>query len=151
MSRYRETLPQLSGDLFLADGGIETDLIFNHGREIPEFAIHTLLPDPAGRKLMSDYFQGYLALAREFEAGFILDSQTWKAHMHWADDLGASEQELRATHIPGTPGRSYSTASSGPRRTPTRRKTAWARRKPSNTMPGNSAGWQKRKSTWFPE
>lgn len=99
MSRYRENLPQLAGELFLADGGIETDLIFNHGREIPEFAIHTLLPDPSGRRLMSDYFHGYLTLAHEVGAGFILDSQTWKAHMHWADDLGASEQELKAANL----------------------------------------------------
>jgi hypothetical protein len=38
MPRYRHALPQLSGDLFLTDGGLETDLIFNHGIEIREFA-----------------------------------------------------------------------------------------------------------------
>lgn len=36
MSRYRQALPQLGGDLFLADAGIETDLIFNHGAELDE-------------------------------------------------------------------------------------------------------------------
>ena len=45
MSGYRQALPQLSGDIFLADAGIETDLIFNHGLEIRAFAAHTLLPD----------------------------------------------------------------------------------------------------------
>lgn len=49
MSRYRHDLPQLSGGLFLADGGLETDLIFNKGVAISEFAAHTLLPNPAGR------------------------------------------------------------------------------------------------------
>ena len=95
MSRYREKLPQLSGELFLADAGIETDLIFNHGIEIREFAAHTLLPDPTARTAMADYFRGFLSLARDLDAGFVLDSQTWKAHMHWAGDLGASEQELQ--------------------------------------------------------
>ena len=28
MARYRNNLPQLAGDLFLTDGGIETTLIF---------------------------------------------------------------------------------------------------------------------------
>ena len=28
MARYRNALPQLKGDLFLTDGGIETTLIF---------------------------------------------------------------------------------------------------------------------------
>ena len=46
MSLYRNALPQLSGEFFLADAGIETDLIFNHGIEIREFAAHTLLGDP---------------------------------------------------------------------------------------------------------
>jgi len=98
VSRYRHALPQLSGDLFLADGGLETDLIFNQGIAIREFAAHTLLPDPAGREAMTRYFQGYLSLAKAYGAGFILDSQTWKAHMHWADALGATEQELMAAN-----------------------------------------------------
>jgi homocysteine S-methyltransferase len=95
MSRYREKLPQLSGGLFLADAGIETDLIFNHGIEIREFAAHTLLPDPTTRTALADYFRGFLSLAGDLDTGFVLDSQTWKAHMHWAGDLGASEQELQ--------------------------------------------------------
>lgn len=33
MPRYRNQLPQLSGDIFLADGGVETDLIFNRDRD----------------------------------------------------------------------------------------------------------------------
>lgn len=94
MSRYREALPQLNGEWFLADAGIETDLIFNHGMEIREFAAHTLLPDAKSREAMATYFRTFLSLAREAGAGFILDSQTWKAHMHWAGDLGAGEKEL---------------------------------------------------------
>jgi homocysteine S-methyltransferase len=98
MTRYRDALPQLSGDLFLTDAGIETDLIFNKGIEIPEFAAHTLLPDAAGREALADYFRGFLSLARDRSVGFVLDSQTWKAHMHWAGDLGATESELRAAN-----------------------------------------------------
>jgi len=98
MARYRNALPQLSGGLFLSDAGLETDLIFNHGIEIPEFAAHTLLAGGSDRKAMADYFRTFLALAREHGTGFVLDSQTWKAHMHWADDLGASEDDLRAVN-----------------------------------------------------
>ena len=94
MRKYRQGLPQLSGELFLTDAGIETDLIFNHGIEIREFAAHTLLPDPAGREALRNYFREFLSLANEHDAGFILDSQTWKTHMHWAADLGEDEQEL---------------------------------------------------------
>ena len=98
MSEYRNDLPQLSGDLYLTDAGLETDLIFNHGIDIREFAAHTLLPDSHGRDAVVNYLRGFLALANQYDAGFVLDSQTWKAHMHWADDLGANEQELRQSN-----------------------------------------------------
>ncbi len=99
MALYRDALPQLSGDLFLMDAGLETDIIFNHGVDIPEFAAHTLLPDPKGREVLATYLRGFLGLANTAGAGLILDSQTWKAHMHWAKDLGASEEDLRqVTH-----------------------------------------------------
>ena len=86
--RYRHALPQHSGGLYLTDAGLETDLIFNRGIAIREFAAHTLLDDPTGRASLAEYFRGFLALARACRTGFILDSQTWKAHPHWADDLG---------------------------------------------------------------
>ena len=98
MPRYRNSLPQLSGDIFLADAGVETDLIFNHGIEIREFAAHTLLPIPEGRAALTRYFEGFLGLAKQQKTGFILDTVTWKAHRHWAEKLGASEDELKAAN-----------------------------------------------------
>lgn len=95
MSQYRSQLPQMSGELFLTDAGLETDLIFNHGIEIREFAAHTLLPGEQGREALARYFRGFLKLANEYDAGFIFDSQTWKAHMHWAENLAATDQELK--------------------------------------------------------
>jgi homocysteine S-methyltransferase len=94
MTSYRAGLPQLGGALYLTDAGIETDLIFNKGIEIREFAAHTLLADAAGREALANYFRGFLTLARDTGAGFVLDSQTWKAHMHWAESLGASQADL---------------------------------------------------------
>jgi len=35
MSKYRTALPQMNGDIFLTDGGIETTLIFHQGFELP--------------------------------------------------------------------------------------------------------------------
>jgi S-methylmethionine-dependent homocysteine/selenocysteine methylase len=98
MSKYRNELPQMNGDLFLTDAGLETDLIFNHGIEIREFAAHTLLPEARGREALANYLRGFLALSNEHDAGIVLDSQTWKAHLHWATDLAANEQELQETN-----------------------------------------------------
>ena len=59
MPRYRNGLPQLSGDIFLTDAGLETDLIFNHRIEIREFAAHTLLPTSGRRVALSKSFKGF--------------------------------------------------------------------------------------------
>lgn len=99
MTKYRDALPQLSGDLFLNDAGLETDIIFNRGVDIPEFAAHTLLPDPAGREVLTTYFREMLSLANSTGAGFILDCPTWKAHMHWAKDLASTEEEIRQANV----------------------------------------------------
>jgi homocysteine S-methyltransferase len=98
MPRFRKALPQLSGDVFLTDAGVETDLIFNHGIEIREFAAHTLLPTPKGCAALTRYFEGFLDLAKARNTGFILDTVTWKAHAHWAAKLGANTAELRAAN-----------------------------------------------------
>ena len=75
-----EPLPQLAGDrLFIGDGGLETSLIFHQGLELPDFAAFTLLADDAGREAIRAYFEPYLAIARERDVGFVLDTVTWRA------------------------------------------------------------------------
>jgi homocysteine S-methyltransferase len=43
------SLPQLSGTPLVTDGGMETDLIFHHGVDLPHFAAFPLVETPAGR------------------------------------------------------------------------------------------------------
>ena len=50
MAKYRTNLPQLYGDKFLTDGGLETTLIFHEGLELPEFASFDLLKNDDGRE-----------------------------------------------------------------------------------------------------
>ena len=83
------TLPQLSGDrLFLTDGGLETVLVFHKGIDLPQFASFPLLEEEPGRAALREYFEGFLELARERDAGFVLDTSTWRANPDWAALLG---------------------------------------------------------------
>lgn len=66
---YRAALPQLADALFLTDSGIETDLIFNGGWDLPEFAAFVLLDDPAGYAALRDYFLRHVVVADSFERG----------------------------------------------------------------------------------
>ena len=92
--RDRERLPQLDGDLFLTDGGIETTLIFHGEHDLPEFAAFDLLKDEAGTEALRDYYRPYVELARESGTGFVLEAPTWRASPGWATQIGYSEAEL---------------------------------------------------------
>jgi S-methylmethionine-dependent homocysteine/selenocysteine methylase len=91
---YRNELPQLDGELFLTDGGIETTLIFHQGLELPLFAAFDLLKYEEGTEALRRYYQAYLELAREGGLGFVLESPTWRASPGWARELGYSADEL---------------------------------------------------------
>jgi S-methylmethionine-dependent homocysteine/selenocysteine methylase len=94
MAKYRDRLPQLSGGLFLTDGGIETTLIFHEGLELPDFAAFHLLKDKEGVESLRKYFRTYTALARDYEVGFILESPTWRASPDWGTKLGYSKDDM---------------------------------------------------------
>ena len=48
---------------FVTDGGLETDLIFHHGLDLPEFAAFPLVEDQAGRDVLTRYYDGYAGIA----------------------------------------------------------------------------------------
>ncbi len=91
---YRNGLPQLSDELFLTDGGLETTLIFHRGIDLPAFAAFVLLKDEQGTEEIRRYYESYLALAKEHGAGFVLESPTWRASPRWAGEVGYSDEEL---------------------------------------------------------
>jgi S-methylmethionine-dependent homocysteine/selenocysteine methylase len=94
MAKYRSKLPQLGGELFLSDGGIETSLIFLDGIELPYFAAFDLLKTKEGRESLRKYYMPYLELAKSRGLGFVLESPTWRASQDWGQKLGYSAEEI---------------------------------------------------------
>jgi S-methylmethionine-dependent homocysteine/selenocysteine methylase len=94
MSRNENTLPQLSGNLFITDGGLETTLVYHNGIDLPCFATFALLKNEAGYQTLKNYYAGYAGLAKKFNAGLILESPTWRANPDWGKILGYSDSEL---------------------------------------------------------
>src|SRR6476661_3259723 len=88
MSKYRSHLPQLRGELFLTDGGLETTLIFHEGLALPCFAAFDLLKNEAGTEVLRRYFERYARIAREQGRGLVLETPTWRANPDWAAKLG---------------------------------------------------------------
>ncbi|MBB2964680.1 S-methylmethionine-dependent homocysteine/selenocysteine methylase [Methylobacterium sp. R2-1] len=94
MPLFRSALPQLSGRPFLTDGGLETSLVFLEGTELPCFAAFPLLCSEEGRSRLLRFFEPYIALARRYRAGMILDTPTWRANPDWSARLGFGEAAL---------------------------------------------------------
>jgi homocysteine S-methyltransferase len=88
MSKYRKHLPQIDDGLFLTDGGLETTLVFDQGIDLPCFAAFDLLKDETGIDTLRRYFDDYVAIARRYGVGVVLESPTWRANPDWASRLG---------------------------------------------------------------
>ncbi|GAA3616677.1 homocysteine S-methyltransferase family protein [Microlunatus ginsengisoli] len=89
------TLPQLDGRPMVTDGGLETDLIFHQGVDLPEFAAFPLLDSDRGRSLLTDYYTGYAEIAAAADAGLMLEAPTWRASADWGEKLGYDRDGIR--------------------------------------------------------
>lgn len=94
MSKYRNALPQLSGNLYITDGGIETDLIFHKGMTLPDFAAFVLLTNDDGYEVLRSYFHKYASLARNYGVGLVFETATWRSNPEWGLKLGYSLSAL---------------------------------------------------------
>lgn len=124
------SLPQAEGGWFLTDGGIETVLIYQEGLDLPEFPAFVLLESEPGRDQLRRYYRRYLEIATATaDAGFILESPTWRAGFDWGARLGYDAaamrgfnaaavqmmQELRAEYAKRIPGPIVVSGCVGPR------------------------------------
>ena len=89
MPKYRDKLPQLGGDLFITDGGIETTLIFHEGtdaaalRGIPSAGQRSKAAFASPKR----YFRSYAApRPGDTGVGCSLESATWRASTGFGSD-----------------------------------------------------------------
>lgn len=89
------SLPQLDR-VFLTDAGLETDILFNKGIDLPLFSTITLFTSDASLNVLEAYYRDFLDLARRMGTGLVLESATWRASPDWAEPLGFPVAELDA-------------------------------------------------------
>ena len=94
MSIYRSKLPQLNDRMCITDGGMETDLVFNYGIDLPEFAAYDLLRTTEGEELLFDYYRSYVEIAERYDLGLILETVTWRANRDWGNRIGDAPDAL---------------------------------------------------------
>jgi homocysteine S-methyltransferase len=74
--------------LYVTDGGLETELLFHDGLDLPHFAAFPLLETDAGRVRLERYYREYMGIALSADAGFIAESPTWRANRDWGARVG---------------------------------------------------------------
>jgi homocysteine S-methyltransferase len=84
----------MQGWRWVTDGGLETDLIFHRGVDLPEFAAYPLVWSDDGRDLLRDYYTGYAHLAERAGRGLRLETPTWRANPDWGAALGHDRATL---------------------------------------------------------
>ncbi len=99
MSKYRNALPQIGNGPFIHYVGMETDLIFNHGIDLPGFASYPLLATEDGTQTVRNYYRQLMNTTRSTGAGVILDSTTWVANRDRAAAIGIKPQELHRLNL----------------------------------------------------
>ncbi len=88
------TLPQLDGRIFLTEAGLETDLIFHHGIDLPDFASFPLLDTEDGSAILREYYESFIEIARRDGTGAVFETPTWRASSHWGARLGYTVADL---------------------------------------------------------
>lgn len=82
---------------WVTDGGLETDLLFHRGMDLPEFAAFPLVTSHP--EVLRAYYADYAAIAVRAGAGVLLETPTWRANPDWAGKLGYDRVRLREANL----------------------------------------------------
>jgi S-methylmethionine-dependent homocysteine/selenocysteine methylase len=86
---------QQEGVLYLTEGGQETQLMYKHGHDLPEFALYPLLDDAAALADLHLMYERYLEVAATYQMVPLMGGLDYRASPDWAGKLGISKEGLR--------------------------------------------------------
>lgn len=99
MTRTNPTPATDTGAIFLTEGGTETEIMYRHGFELPEFAMFPLLENPKAVVAMRQVMSDMLDAAAEFGLSFMLTGLDYRASPDWGAKLGYSPAGLAEANI----------------------------------------------------
>lgn len=88
----------LDAGVVLTDSGLETELLFHGGFELPCFAAFPLLDDPAGRVALERYYRAHAQIAAAAGVPFVFETPTWRANPDWGAQVGYDLKRLAAVN-----------------------------------------------------
>jgi len=91
-------LKSFNNGYYLADGGLETTIIFHHGIDLNHFAAFELLNDETGKQSLKNYYTPYINVASKYGLNYILETPTWRANPDWMLKLGYTDDAIHPTN-----------------------------------------------------
>jgi len=86
--------PQREGQLFLTEGGVETELMYKWGFELPHFATYPLFDNPNAMSAIRGIFHRYLDVAAKYGLSTLVSGLDYRASPDWGALLGYSPAAL---------------------------------------------------------
>lgn len=87
--------PRLDGRIYLTEGGVETEILYKWGFELPEFAMFPLLDEPEAMSVIRAMYDRYFQAAEAHDAGLLIAGTDYRASPDWGTKIGCSEARLR--------------------------------------------------------
>ncbi len=87
------------GVTYLTEGGQETEVMYAHGFDLPEFAMYPLLDQPDAVTVLRDLYGRYLATAARHGFGVLMGGLDYRASPGWASRLGLSSSQLAEAQL----------------------------------------------------
>lgn len=85
---------QRDGVFYLTEGGQETEIMYRHGYDLPEFAMYPLLDNPAAMAELTAMYARVLDVAAEHGFVAMLSGLDYRGSPDWGDKLGYSREAL---------------------------------------------------------
>ena len=99
MAKYTPFPSQEEGRFYLTEGGTETELMYKHGFEPPQFAMFPLLDNPNAVSRMREMFRSYLEVAAKHEFCALMGGLDYRASPDWGELLGYSAASLADANL----------------------------------------------------
>lgn len=90
---------QKPGTQYLTEGGIETEIMYKWGHELPEFAMYPLLDNPKAMDDMRTMYRGYLDAAATHNMNALMGGLDYRASPDWGSKLGYSAEGLAEANL----------------------------------------------------
>jgi homocysteine S-methyltransferase len=85
---------QQEGRFYLTEGGIETEIMYKYGFELPQFAMFPLLDNPDAVSTMRGMYRSYLDVAAKHGICALMGGLDYRASPDWGELLGYSPDGL---------------------------------------------------------